>query len=108
MRWLQLIAVLVLFNALIIASTSNSLASSPSNQHNSNPKGGTLNDGSNEKVAYLSPDQVQTAGEARWMASYYFPIFPQFYNLNYNAVWNFLKRADTIGYFVIRDVISVS
>ena len=60
-----------------------------------------------DKSELIAMDKKETVGEARWMSSYIFPLFPQFYNLDYNSVWNFLKRSDTIGYFVVRDIISV-
>ena len=50
----------------------------------------------------------ETVGEGRLMASYFFPLFPQFYDVDYNDVWNWLKRSDTIGYFVFENTLDVS
>ena len=107
-RWLKFISVLLLFQLFIITSTSFSLSSL------SNNKGGSFEDKSKlletdnkKKSATNLGDEEESVGEPRWLASYFFPIFPQFYDLDYNSVWNFLKRADTIGYFVVRDIIAV-
>ena len=102
--WLRVFSLTLLFHILITSSTSLSLST-----YNKKGSKGEINaierrEPSNQK--HLS--EKEDSGEARWMSSYIFPIFPQFYNLDYNSVWNFLKRSDTIGYFVIRDIISVS
>ena len=47
-------------------------------------------------------------GQGRFMASYFFPVFPQFYDVDYNDVWNWLKSADTIGYFFFENFLDVS
>ena len=99
--WLQVFSITFLFQVLIITSTSISLHNVKDKVQNN----GNLIDSTNELTAV---NEKETVGEARWMSSYIFPIFPQFHNIDYNAVWNFLKRSDTIGYFVIRDIISVS
>ena len=49
----------------------------------------------------------ENAGEGRLMASYFFPFFPQFYDVDYNDVWNFLKNPDTIGYFLFESFLDV-
>ena len=55
------------------------------------------------------PKEVaEYAGEGRFISSLFFPIFPQFYDLDYGSVFEFLAQPDTIGYFVVRDVTSVS
>ena len=87
---------------LIITSTSLSLYS----LKNEDQKAENLLEA--ETKSTLKRANKETVGEARWMVSYIFPIFPQFYDVDLNGVWNFLKRSDTIGYFVIRDLISVS
>ena len=51
--------------------------------------------------------EKETIGQGRFMASYFFPLFPQFYNQDYNSIWNFLKRDDTIGYFLFESVSDV-
>ena len=100
--WLQAFSFILLFHTLIIASTSLSLSNfKDKKQHEQNLLTKANND---EHQVTLK----ETVGEPRWLASYVFPLFPQFYNVNYGKVWNFLKRSDTIGYFVIRDVINVS
>ena len=50
----------------------------------------------------------ENVGEGRLMASYFFPLFPQFYDVDYNDVWNWLKRSDTIGYFIFENTLDVS
>ena len=50
----------------------------------------------------------ESVGEGRFMASYFFPVFPQFYDVDYNDVWNWLKSADTIGYFFFENFLDVS
>ena len=49
----------------------------------------------------------EKAREGRFMASYFFPLFPQFYDVDYNDVWNFLKSPDTIGYFLFESFLDV-
>ena len=102
--WLRVCSGISLFQILIFTSTSLSLYTNVQNK---------IQDEDNlididTKHEAESVVNEETIGEPRWMSSYIFPIFPQFYNLDYNSVWNFLKRSDTIGYFVIRDIISVS
>ena len=46
--------------------------------------------------------------EDRIHSSYFFPIFPQFYDVDYNDVWNFLKNTDTIIFFIAVHLIEVS
>ena len=60
--------------------------------------GNQLDDNINEK---------ESVAQGRFMASYFFPLFPQFYDVDYNGVWNWLKRADTIGYFLFENVSDV-
>ena len=50
----------------------------------------------------------ESVGQGRFMASYFFPVFPQFYDVDYNNVWNWLKSADTIGYFFFENFLDVS
>ena len=57
-----------------------------------------------EELHPLNLEEKETVGQGRFMASYFFPLFPQFYNQDYNSVWNFLKRGDTIGYFLFERV----
>ena len=99
--WLRIFSVTFLFQVLIITTTSISIYSVKNKAQDDD------NLIANEKELIMT-NEKETVGEARWMSSYIFPLFPQFYNLDYNGVWNFLKRSDTIGYFVIRDIISVS
>ena len=47
-------------------------------------------------------------GQGRFLAQYFFPVFPQYHNVDYNDVWNFFKSADTIGYFVFEHTLDVS
>jgi hypothetical protein len=104
LAWLRVFSWILLFQTLlIITSTSLSLYTLKDKIQDD----GHLLETEKEKNE-LKPLEKETVGEARWMASYIFPIFPQFYNLDYNSVWNFLKRSDTIVYFVDRDIISVS
>ena len=98
--WLRAFSITFLFQVLIITTTSISI-------HSIKEK---IQDDDNlieNKSELIVVDEQETVGEARWMSSYIFPLFPQFHNLDYNSVWNFLKRSDTIGYFVVRDIISV-
>ena len=99
--WLRIFSLTFLIQVLIITTTSISIHSVTNKVHEDD------NLIANEKEL-ITINENETVGEARWMSSYIFPLFPQFYNLDYNGVWNFLKRSDTIGYFVIRDIISVS
>ena len=99
--WLRIFSLTFLIQVLIITTTSISIQSVTNKAQDDD------NLIANEKEL-ISINEKETVGEARWMSSYIFPLFPQFYNLDYNGVWNFLKRSDTIGYFVIRDIISVS
>ena len=99
--WLKIFSLTFLIQVLIITTTSISIHSVTNKVHEDD------NLIANEKEL-ITINEKETVGEARWMSSYIFPLFPQFYNLDYNGVWNFLKRSDTIGYFVIRDIISVS
>jgi len=97
--WLRVFSITFLIQVLIITTTSISI-------HSIKDK---IQDDDNlieNESQIISVDKKETVGEARWMSSYIFPLFPQFYNLDYNSVWNFLKRSDTIGYFVVRDIIS--
>ena len=50
----------------------------------------------------------ENVGEGRLLASYFFPLFPQFYDVDYNDVWNWLKRSETIGYFLFENTLDVS
>ena len=102
--WLRVFSLTLLFHVLITSSTSLSLSTYNKKESKREINAIERREPSNQK--HLS--EKEDSGEARWMSSYIFPIFPQFYNLDYNSVWNFLKRSDTIGYFVIRDIISVS
>ena len=102
--WLRVFSLTLLFHVLITSSTSLSLSTYNKKESKREINAIERREPSNQK--HLS--EKEYSGEARWMSSYIFPIFPQFYNLDYNSVWNFLKRSDTIGYFVIRDIISVS
>ena len=102
--WLRVFSLTLLFHILITSSTSLSL----SNHNNKESKREINAIERREPLNQKHLSEKEDSGEARWMSSYIFPIFPQFYNLDYNSVWNFLKRSDTIGYFVIRDIISVS
>lgn len=99
--WIRVFSITFLVQVLIITATSISI-------HSINDK---IQDDDNlieNESELVAVDKKETVGEARWMSSYIFPLFPQFHNLDYNSVWNFLKRSDTIGYFVVRDIISVS
>ena len=49
---------------------------------------------------YPQHDVREKAGTARFMASYFFPIFPQFYDVDLNGVWNFIKDPETIEFVV--------
>ena len=100
--WLRVFSVILLFHIFIIASTSLSLSTLKDNIQDEKHLLTTTNQ---HKPKF---EDEETVGEPRWMASYYFPLLPQFYNLDYGGVWNWLKRGDTIGYFVIRDIITVS
>ena len=54
-------------------------------------------------------EDVEVVGQqGRFMASYFFPIFPQFYDVDYGDALNWLKRADTIGYFLFEGIGDVS
>ena len=106
-RWLKFVSVLLLFQLFIIASTSFSLSSLSNNKGDGFGVESNSLETNNEHAIQLE-ETPESVGEPRWMASYFFPIFPQFYDLDYNSVWNFLKRADTIGYFVVRDITAVS
>ena len=101
--WLRVCSGISLFQILIFTSTSLSLYTNVQNKIQDEEHLIDI-DAKHEAESV----NEETIGEPRWMSSYIFPIFPQFYNLDYNSVWNFLKRSDTIGYFVIRDIISVS
>ena len=53
-------------------------------------------------------DNEETPGEPRLLASLVFPFFPQFYGVNYGETMESLTKSDTIGYFVLRDIYTVS
>ena len=53
-------------------------------------------------------DYEETPGEPRLLASLVFPFFPQFYGVNYGETMESLTKSDTIGYFVLRDIYTVS
>ena len=61
----------------------------------------------NKNTKYFNGDK-EGVGQGRFMASYFFPVFPQFYDVDYNDVWNWLKSADTIGYFFFENFLDVS
>ena len=98
--WLRVFSITFLVQVLIITTTSISIQSIKDKIQDDD----NLMENESDLTAV---DRKETVGEPRWMSSYIFPLFPQFHNLDYNSVWNFLKRSDTIGYFVVRDVISV-
>ena len=98
--WLRVFSITFLVQVLIITTTSISIQSIKDKIQDDD----NLIENESDLTAV---DKKETVGEPRWMSSYIFPLFPQFHNLDYNSVWNFLKRSDTIGYFVVRDVISV-
>ena len=64
----------------------------------------------------LAPDKDKTrilgkqefVSNERIHTSYFFPIFPQFHDVDYNDVWNFIKNTDTIIFFVAVHIIGVS
>ena len=107
-RWLKFISVLLSFQLFIIASTSFSLSSIFNKNEDSLGIESESLETNNEKAPTVE-NKEGSVGEQRFIpASYFFPIFSQFYDVNYGGVWNFLKRADTIGYFVVRDIVAVS
>ena len=53
-------------------------------------------------------EEEEDAGQGRFLASYFFYLFPQYQNVNYGDTLEFLTQSDTIGYFVVRDVITVN
>ena len=61
----------------------------------------------NEHTEHIKRDK-ESVEQGRFMASYFFPVFPQFYDVDYNNVWNWLKSADTIGYFFFENFLDVS
>ena len=86
LSWIRVFSWILLLQGLhIITSTSLSL-------HNLKDK--TQDEGhlleTDEEKNGLKSLEEETVGEARWMTSYIFPLFPQFYNVDYNDVWNFL------------------
>ena len=52
-------------------------------------------------------NEKESVGQGRYMASYFFPFFPQFFDVDYAAVWNRLKSPATIGFFVFAHVLDV-
>ena len=52
------------------------------------------------KQEFVSSERIHT--------SYFFPIFPQFHDVDYNDVWNFIKNTDTIIFFIAVHIIGVS
>ena len=55
-----------------------------------------------------SKELVEDPGTGRILPALFFPLLPQFYNLDYGSVLEFFTQPDTIGYFVIRDISAVS
>ena len=51
------------------------------------------------KQEFVSNERIHT--------SYFFPIFPQFHDVDYNDAWNFIKNTDTIIFFVAVHIIGV-
>lgn len=49
-------------------------------------------------------NEKESVGQGRYMASYFFPLFPQFFDVDYAGVWNWLKSPATIGYFLFENV----
>ena len=45
--------------------------------------------------------------QGRFLASLFFPIFPQYWGTNYGETMELMTKADTVGYFVVRHTISV-
>lgn len=62
----------------------------------------------NNSLHAIEENVVVGQQTGRFMASYFFPIFPQFFDTDYGGVWNWLKRADTIGYFLFEELGDVS
>ena len=62
--------------------------------------------GSIEDKRRISPKQKFVSNE-RIHTSYFFPIFPQFHDVDYNDAWNFIKNTDTIIFFVAVHIIGV-
>ena len=71
----------------------------------SNIKDPRLDSNEEKRWNFLHKDYI---GNDRIHSSYFFPIFPQFYDIDYNDVWNFLKNTDTIIFFVAVHLIEVS
>ena len=63
--------------------------------------------GSKISKKYLHHES-KDVGTARFMASYFFPIFPQFYDVDLNGIWNFLKDPETIEFIVALVTFNVS
>ena len=63
--------------------------------------------GSNEHKRRIFGKQEFVSNE-RIHTSYFFPIFPQFHDVDYNDAWNFIKNTDTIIFFVAVHIIGVS
>ena len=88
MRWQDFVAstLMVVFGFVVSSGTTTTSSQGQSQGH---------------------PESEEEAGEGRVLASFYFPFFPQYHGVNYGDTLEFLTQSDTIGYFVIRDIITV-
>ena len=60
-----------------------------------------------EEVAVLEEPPRQEEGQARILASFLFPLFPQYQDIDIGANLNNLKSSDTVAFFIVRDALTV-
>ncbi len=58
-------------------------------------------------VVEVENDQEEEAGEGRFLASFFFPLFPQYWPIDVGDNLNNLKSPKTVARFVYRDLTSV-
>ena len=69
------------------------------------PVGGDAGEGGSELVSV--EDGEEDVGEGRFLASFFFPLFPQYWPIDLGENLNNLKSPKTVARFVYRDITSV-
>ena len=92
MRWQDLIVTATLVVLAVVVTTPTTASGSPTAARTKRDE----------------EEEEEDVGQGRFLASYFFYLFPQYQGVNYGDTLEFLTQSDTIGYFVIRDVITVN
>ena len=69
--------------------------------------GKALNQMERRSTTDLVALDANNEGQGRFLASLFFPIFPQYHGVNYGDTMELMTKADTVGYFVVRHTITV-